>query len=98
MEDVKFGWDPKKHDEKIPDKPQIFEIPCPDCEVKGFMVSLTKIVCQHVKSTDKTMVGLQPSGFVLCTKCSEVFNMEKIANAAREGLHRQAPPGFEKTS
>lgn len=93
-----FKWDLAKHDEKIPEKPEVFEIPCPNCGQSGFMAHMVKVVCQHVKSTGKVMVGPQPSGNLLCCKCSEMFTMETIGNAARERLHRKAPPNFEKTS
>ena len=92
-DDVKFNWDPNKHDEKLPTQIKTIKVACPHCNEGGAIAELKDIQAQIDLAAGKMMVNLTNSGFIICCKCSNVFHMQEVLNAVRAKLSKPPTQG-----
>ncbi len=82
--DFKPAWDPKKHDAKIPHKPDVVTVKCPKCREEGYWVPLHNIDVTFQGPMTAVNLG-KPQAF-LCSHCNQVVGAAIMVNSARKSL------------
>jgi len=90
------AWDTKKHDAKVPHKPDIHQVRCMKCREEGYWVPLHNI--QIITQGPTTQLALSKPEAFMCAHCNTVLGAGHMVNNARKSSGIALAPGSEKTT
>lgn len=90
MEDVKFNWDTKKHDEKVPPKSKVIEAACPHCGEKGKFARLHRAIAEIIEESRQINLSMAPGPLIICSACSNITHVQGIIQNVGKVLSQQA--------